>query len=171
MPSTDTDIFYQNHLWRGTCNRFFPTTKQISDDSLSSVMNYCWVYLGVRMYCMRVVIVMLSLVLVWMYAVIKRFIMNHNMWPFFSTNVSLRVQSYFQLFLLHGHLRAIRVMNIWSRHIDSYIQRCTVRCVKTLDSLHSLYIAVIFFLEMTFAINHKVHPTRVRNWVSLSGLD
>ena len=141
--------------WQRTCNRFFPTMKQIIDDSLFSVTDYCWVYLCVRMFYIRVVIAMLSSVLAWMYAVVKRVITTHNMWSIFSTKVSLRVQSYFRLFLLHGHLRIMRVMNICTRHIG-----CTVLCVKALDPLHSRYLAVIFFLEITFEINHKVHPHR-----------
>ena len=176
MPSSDTDSFIKITCdWQGTCNRFFPTTKQL--DFLrftflgTILLHYCWVYLGVRMFCIRVVFVVLSSVLAWMYAVIKRVITNHNMWPIFSTNVSLRVQSYFRLFLLHGHLRVIRAMDIWSRHIEGYIQECTVFCVKALDSLHSRYLAVIFFLEIIFEITHKVHPTPVRKWVSFGGLD
>ena len=124
-------------IGKGHVTDFFPTMKRIIDNSLFLVTDYCWVYPGVRMFCIRLVIVMLRSVLAWMYAVIKRVITNHNMWPIFSTNVSLRVQSYFRLFLLHGHLRVIRAMNIWSLHIEGYIQECTVFCVDALDSLHS----------------------------------
>ena len=92
-------------------------------------------YFGVRMFCMGVVIVMLSSDLAWMYALIKKVIANHNMWSIFSTNVSLRLQSYFRLFLLHGHLKVMGAMNIWTRYISGYIQECTVLCVKALDSL------------------------------------
>ena len=119
---------------RDECNRLFPTTKQIIDDSLLSVTDYCWVYFGVRMFCIGVVIVMFSSDLAWMYALIKKVITNHNMWSIFSTNVSLRLQSYFRLFLLHGHLKVMRAMNIWTRYIGGYLQECTVLCVKALDS-------------------------------------
>ena len=37
-----------------------------------------------------------------MYALIKKVITNYNMWSIFNTNVSLRLQSYFRLFLLHA---------------------------------------------------------------------
>ena len=117
IPSLDTNSFIKITCdWQGTCNRLFLTKKQIIDDSLFSVTDYCWVYLGVKMFWIRVmlVIVILSSVLAWMYAVIKRVITNHNKWTIFSTNVSLRVQSYFWLFLLHGHLRVMRAMNIWT---------------------------------------------------------
>ena len=114
MPSLDTDGFIKITCdWQGTCNRFFLTTKQIVDDSLFSVTDYCWVYIGVRICCIGVVIVMLSSVLAWMYTVIERVITNHNMWPSFSTKLSLRVQSYFRLFLLHGHFKVMRAMDIF----------------------------------------------------------
>ena len=89
-------------------------------------------------------IVMLSSVVAWMYAVIKGAITNHNMWPIISTNVSLRIQSYFRLFLLHVHWRVMRAMNIWTRHIDCHIQECTGLCAKALNSLHFRYLTVIF---------------------------
>ena len=72
---------------------------------------YCWVYFGVRMFCIGVVIVMLSSDMAWMYALIKKVITNHNMWSIFSTNVSMRLWSYFRLFLLCGHLNVIRACN------------------------------------------------------------
>ena len=88
MPSLDSDSFIKiNCDWWRTCNRLFPTTKQIIDDSLFSVTDYCWVYFGVRMFCIGVVIVMLSPDLTWMYALIKKVITNHNMWSIFSTNL------------------------------------------------------------------------------------
>ena len=158
--------------WQGACNRFFLKTKQIIDDSLFTVTDYCWVYLGVRIFCIRVVIIMLSSFLAWMYAVIERVIANHNMWPIFSTNVSLRVQSYFRLFLLHGHLKVMRAMDIWTRSIGGYIQECIVLCVSYWDSLYTLSISRgHFFLEITCEINHKEHPTLVGNWVSFWGLN
>ena len=136
MPSLDSDSFIKiNCDWWGTCNRIFPTTKQIIDDSLFSVTDYCWVYFGVRMFCISVIIVMLSSDLAWVYALIKKVITDHHMWPIFSTNVSLRLQCYFRLFLLRGHLKVMRAMNIWTRHIGGYVQECTVLCVKALDSL------------------------------------
>ena len=105
-------------------------------------------YFGVRMFCIGVVIVMLSSDLVWMYALIKKVITNHNLWSIFSTNVSLRLQSYFRLFLLHGHLKVMRAMNISTRYIGGYIQECTVLCVKALDSwMYSRYLAGIFSLK------------------------
>ena len=142
MPSLDSDSFIKiNCDWWGTCNRLFPTAKQIIDDSLFSVTDYCWVYFGVRVFCIGEVIVMLSSDLAWMYALIKKVITNHNMWSIFSTNVSLRLQSYFRLFLLRGHLEVIRAMNIWTRYIGGYIQECTVLCVKALDSLYTFSIS------------------------------
>ena len=174
MPSLDTDSFIKITCdWQRTCNRFFPTTKQIIDNLLFSVTDYCWVYLGVMMFCIRVVIVMLSSVLAWMYAVIKRVIMNHNTWPILSTNVSLLVQSYFRLFLLHGHLKVMRAMDIWTQSIGGYIKECTILCVKALGII--LYTVDMsrsyFFLEITFEINHKEHPALMRNWVSFWGLN
>ena len=147
MPSLDMDSFIKITCdWQGTCNRFFPTTKQVIDDSLFSVTDYCWVYLGVRMFCISVVIVMLSSVLAWIYAIIKRVFTNHNMRSIFSTNVPLRVQSYFRLFLLHGHLKVMRAMNIWSRYIVGYIQECTVLCAKALGFItYTLDISRSFF--------------------------
>ena len=152
MLSLDTYSFIKITCdWQGTCNGFFPTTKQIIDDSLFSVTDYCWVYLGVGMLCIRVVIIMLSSVLAWMYAVIERGITNHNMWPIFSTNVSLRVQSYFRLFLLHGHLKIMRAMDIWTRSIGGYIQECTVLCVKALRFImYTLNISQSFFSWKNF---------------------
>ena len=136
MPSLDSDNFVNIDCdWWGTCNRLFPATKQIIDDSFFSVAYYCWVYFGVRMFCIGVVIVMLSSNLAWMYALIMKVITNHNMWSIFSTNVSLRLQSYFRLFLSHRHSKVMRAMNIWTRYIGDYIQECTVRCVRVLDSL------------------------------------
>ena len=144
MLSLNTDSFIKITCdWQGTCNRFFPTTKQIIDDSLFSVTDYCWVYLGIRMFCIRVVIVMLSSVLAWMYAVIERVITNHKMWPIFSTNVSLRVQSYFRLFLLRGHVTVMRAIDIWTRSIGGYIQEP----LYEIHYIHSRYLAVIFFLK------------------------
>ena len=171
MPSLGTDSFLKITCdWQGTCNKFFPTTKQIIDDSIFSVTDYCWVYLGVRMFCIRVVIVMLSSVLAWMYAVIERVIANRNMWHIFSTNISLRVQSYFRLFLLHRHLKVVRAMDIWTRSIGGYIQECTVLCVKALRFImYPLDISRSFFLETTYENNHKEHPTLVGNWVSFWG--
>ena len=62
MPSLGTNRFIKITCdWQGTCIRFYPTTKQIIDDSLFSVTDYFWVYLGVRMFSIRVVIVMLKL--------------------------------------------------------------------------------------------------------------
>ena len=147
MPSLDTDSFIKITCdWQGTCNRFFPTTKQIIEDSLFSVTDYCWVYLGVRMFCIRVVIIMLSSVLARMYAVIERVTTNHNMWPIFSTDISLRAQSYFRLFLLHGHLKVMRAMDIWTRSIGGYIQESTVLCVKALRFImYTLDISRSFF--------------------------
>ena len=60
-------------------NRLFPTTKQIIDDSLFAVTDYCWVNECVRMFCIGVVIVMLSSDLAW-----KKVITNHTMWSIFS---------------------------------------------------------------------------------------
>ena len=61
IPSLDTDSFIKITCdWQGTCNRLFPTTKQIIDASLFSVTDYCWVYLGVWLFSIRVIIVMLS---------------------------------------------------------------------------------------------------------------
>ena len=77
-----------------------------------------------------------------MHAVIQRVITNHNMWPIFSTNVSLRVQSYFRSFLLHGRLKAMRAMNIWTRSIGGYIQECTVLCVKALGLVIEIWISI-----------------------------
>ena len=152
------------------CNRFFPTTKQIIDDSIFSVADYCWVYLGVRMFCIRVVIIMLSSVLAWMYAVIERVIANHNMWPIFSTDILLRVQSYFRLSLLHRHLKVVRAMDIWTQSIGGYIQECTVLCFKALRFImYTLDISRSFFLETTYENNHKGHPTLVENWMSFWG--
>ena len=168
MPSLGTDRFIKITCdWQATCNRFFPTTKQINDDSLFSVLDIFWVYLGVRMFSIRVAIVMLSSVVAWIVTVIKRVITNRIMWPIISTNVSLRVQSYFRLFscLLHGHLRVLRAMKLEPGILmATCIQECTVLCTKALDSLHSRYLAVIFFLEITFEINHKVHYTPVPLW-------
>ena len=144
MHSSHSDSFIKiNCDWWGTCNRLFPTTKQIIEDSLFSVTDYCWVYFGVRMFCTGVVIVIESSDLAWMYALIMKVITNHNMWSIFSTNVSLRLQSYFRLFLLHRHLKVMRAMNIWIRYIGGYIQECVVLCVKT-RLWHSRYRAVIF---------------------------
>ena len=149
MPSLDSDSSIKiNCDWWGTCNRLFPTTKQIIDDSLFSVTYYCWVYFGVRMFCIGVVIVMLSSDLVWMYALIKKVITNHNMWSIFSTNVSLRLQSYFRLFLLHGHLKVMRAMSIWTRYIGGYIQECIVLWVKALDSLCTFSISRGHFFSL-----------------------
>ena len=154
MPSLDSDSFIKiNCDWWGTCNRLFPTTKQIIDDSLSLVTDYCWVYFGVRMFCIGVVIVMLSSDLAWMYALITKVITNHNMWFIFSTNVSLRLQSYFRLFLLHGHLKVIGAMNIWTRYIGGYIQECTVLCVKALDSLCTFSISRGHFFSFKWHLN------------------
>ena len=58
---------------------------------------------------------MLSSAVAWMYAVLKTVITNHNTWPIISTNALSRVQSYFRLLVLHGHLRVMRAMNIWIR--------------------------------------------------------
>ena len=147
MLSLDTDNFIKITCdWQGTCNRFFLRTKQIIDNSLFSVAGYCWVYLGVGMFCIRVVIIMLSSVLAWMYAVIERGITNHNMWPIFSTNISLRELSYFRLFLLHGHLKIMRAMDIWTRSICGYTQEFTVLCVKALRFImYTLNISRSFF--------------------------
>ena len=145
--------------WWRTCNRLFPTTKQIIDDWLFSVTDYCWVYFGVRIFCIGVFIVMLSCDLAWIYALIKKVIGNHNMWSFFSTNVSLRLQSYFRLFLLRGNIKVMRAMNIWTPYIGGYIQECTVLCVKALDSLCTFSISCgHFFFETTFEIKHKNSP-------------
>ena len=112
MPSLDSDSFIKISCdWWGTCNRLFPTTKQIIDDSLFSVTDYCGLYFGARMFYIGVVIVMLSSEQAWMYALIKKVITNHNIWPIFSTNVSLKLQSYFRLFLLRGNLKAMRAKN------------------------------------------------------------
>ena len=145
MPPLDSDSFIKiNCDWWGTCNRLFPTTKQIIDDSLFSVTDYCRVYFGVRMFCIGVVIVMLSSDL---YALINKVITSHIMWSIFSTNVSLRLQSYFRLFLLRGHLKIMRAMDIWTRYIGGYIQEYTVLCVKALYSLCTFSISRgIFFL-------------------------
>ena len=149
MTSLDSDSFIKiNCDWWGTCNRLFPTTKQIIDDSLLSVTDYCWVYFGVRMFCIGVVIVMLSSDLAWMYSLIKKFITNHNMWSIFSINVSWRLQSYFRLFLLRGHLKVKRAMNIWTHYIGGYIHECTVLCVKALDSLCTFSISRGHFFSL-----------------------
>ena len=112
------------------------------------------------MFCYSVIIVMLSSDLVWMYALIKKVITNHNMWPTFGTNVSLRLQSYFRLFLLHGHLKVMRAMNIWNRYIGGYIQECMRQGTRFI-----MYILDIsrsfFFFEMTFEINHKKQPHQI----------
>ena len=82
-PSLYSDSFIKiNCDWQGTCNRLFPTTKQIIDDSLFSVTDYCWVWFGVRMFCISVVIVILSADLAWMYALIKKVITNTICGPF-----------------------------------------------------------------------------------------
>ena len=48
-PRLDTDSFIKNTWdWQGTCNKLFTTTKQIIDDSLFSVADYCRAYLGIR---------------------------------------------------------------------------------------------------------------------------
>ena len=144
--------------------------KQIIDDSLFSVTDYCWVYFGVRMFCISVGIVMLSSYLAWMYALIQKVITNHNMWPIFGTNVSLRLHSYFRLFLLHGHLKVMRAMNIWTRYIGGYKQECRRQGTRFI-----MYILDIsrsfFFFELTFEINHKKKPTLVGNWVSFLGFN
>ena len=117
-------------------------------------------YFGVRMFCIGVVIVMLSSDLAWMYALIKKIIANHNMWSIFSTNVSLRLQSYFRLFLLHGHLKVMRAMNIWTRYIGGYIQECTVLCVKALDSLCTFSISRgLFFTKWHLKLTTKTAHT------------
>ena len=164
MSSLDSDSFIKiNCDWWGACNRLFPTTKQIIDDSLLSVTDYCWVCFRVRMLCIGVVIVMLSSDLTWMCALIKKVITNHNIWSIFSTNVSLRLQSYFRLFLLHGHLNAMLAMNIWTRYIGGYVQECTVLCVNQ-GTRFIMYILDIsrafFFFEMTFKIDPKNSPYR-----------
>ena len=106
-----------------------------------------------------------------MYALIKKVTTNHNMWPVFSTNVSLRLQSYFRLFLLHGHLKVMRTINIWTRYIGGYIRKCTTLCVKALDSLCTFSISRGHF-KMTFEINQpQKQPTLVGNWVSFVGLN
>ena len=144
---------------------FRPWTKQIIDDSLFSVTNYCWVYFGVRMFCISVVIVMLSSDLAWMYTLIKKVIMNHNMWSIFRTNVSLRPQSYFRLFLCLAYLKVMRAMNIWTRYIGGYIQECTVLCVKALDScMYSRYLAGIFFFKW-----HLRLSTKTAQWAHTGG--
>ena len=160
MPSSDTDSFIKITCdWQRTCNRFFPTTKQIIDDSLFSVTDYCWVYLGVRMFCIRVVILMLSSVLTSMYAVIKRFITNHNMWPIFSINISLSVHSYFRLFLLHGRPKGNRS----NRHLKPVYRglhtrvHCLLRQGTRFITL-SISRGHFFWLEIIFEITHKVHP-------------
>ena len=99
------------------------------------------------MFCISVVIVMLSVDLAWMYALIKKSTTNHNMWPIFSANISLRLQSYFRLFLLHGHLKVMRTINIWTRYIGGYIQECTALCVKVQDSLCTFSISRGHFLK------------------------
>ena len=124
-------------------------------------------YFGIRMFCISVVIVMLSADLAWMYALIKKVTTK----PIFSTSASLRLQSYFRLFLLHGHLEVMRTINIWTRYIGGYIQECTALCVKAL-SLDSLCTSSIsrghFFL--TFEINQpQKQATLVGNWVSFGG--
>ena len=129
-------------------------------------------YFGVRMFLISVVIVMLSADLAWMYALIKKFTTNHNMWPIFSTSVSLRLQSYFRLFLLHGHLKVMRTINIWTRYIGGYTQECTALCVKALDSLCTFSISRGHFFKMTFEINQpQKQPTLVGDWVSFVGLN
>ena len=66
MPSLESDsVIKINCDWWRTCNRLFPTTKQIIDDSVFSVTDYCWVHFGVRMFCIGVVIVVLSSHLAW----------------------------------------------------------------------------------------------------------
>ena len=133
--------------------------KQINDDSFFSVTDYCWVYFGVRMFLISVVIVMLSADLAWMYALIKKFTTNHNMWPIFSTSVSLRLQSCFRLFLLHGHLNVIRTINIWTRYIGGYIQECTALCVKALDSLCTFSISRGHFFKWHLKLTTKTAHT------------
>ena len=104
IPSLGTDSFIKiTSDWQGTCNRFVPTIKQNIYCSLFSVTDYFWVYLGVKMFSIGVVIIMLTSVVTLMYADIKRVITNHNMRFIINMNVSLRVQYYFWLFLLHGH--------------------------------------------------------------------
>ena len=134
MPSLDSDNFIKiNFDWWGTCNRLFPTTKHywrltfLGNRLLLSVFWF-------RMFCIGVVIVMVSSDLTWMYS-LKKIITNHTMWSIFSTNVSLRLQSNFRLFLLRGHLKVMRAMNIWTRYIGGCIQECNVLSVEALDSL------------------------------------
>ena len=147
MPSLDTDSFIKITCdWQRTC-------KQILSDNETDYWRFT--FLGNRLLLSvswrqdvryQVVIVMLSSVLARMYAVIERVITNHNMRPIFSTNVSLRVQSYFRLFLLHGHLKVMRAMDIWTRSIGGYIQECTVLCVKALRFImYTLDISRSFF--------------------------
>ena len=123
------------------------------------------------MFCISVVIVMLSSYLAWMYALIKKIITNHNMCPIFGTNmtnVSLRLQSYFRLFLLHVHLKVMRAMNIWTRYIGGYTQKCMRQGTRFI--MYILDISRSFFLfEMTFEINHK-NSLHMGNWVSFGGV-
>ena len=113
------------------------------------------------MFSIRVVIVMLSLVVAWMYAVIKRVFTNHNMRFIISMNISLRVKYYFRLWeprtFEPGILLATykRVLFSSPRHQINY----------NLDISRSL------FLEITFEINHKEYATPVRNCVSFGGLN
>ena len=147
MPSLDTDSFLKITCdWQDTCNRFFPTTKQIIDDSIFSVTDYCWVYLGVRMFCIRVVIVMFSSVLAWMYAVIERVIANHNMWHIFSTTNVVASAVLLSVILVtwafkgsesNGHLNPV----YWWLHTRVY---CPLRQGTEIHYVHSRYLAVIF---------------------------
>ena len=117
------------------------------------------------MLCISVVIVMLSSFLAWMYDAIKRVITNHNSWPILTNNVPLRVQPYFRSFLLHGHYYWF-IGNKSNGHLNpAYCWPPTsVYCHGTRFITFSIYRGH-FFLEITFEINHKDHPTQVINWV------
>ena len=153
MHSLDTDRYVHG---KGHVTDSFRQQNRLLNIHFSRY--YCWV--GVRMFSIGVVIIMLSSVVAWTYVVIKGAITNHNMWPIISTNVSLGgVQSHFRLFLLHGHLRVMTAMNIWTWHIDGYIQERTVICAKALpvDSLHTRYL-FIFFLKWHLKLITKNIP-------------
>ena len=60
-------------------------------------------------------------------------------------------------------------MNIWTRYIGGYIQKCMRQGTRFI--MYILDISRSFFLfEMTFEINHKKQPTLVGNWVSFWGV-
>ena len=169
MPLIDSDSFIKiNCDWWGTRNRLFPTTKQIINDSLFSVTDYCWVYFGVRMFGIGVVIVMLS----GSGLNVRSYQESYHEPQYvvsFSTYVSLILQSYFRLFLLHGHLKVMRAMNIWNRSIGGYIQECTVLCVKSLDSLCKISIFRGHFFSLKWHLILTTKTARTDGKLGVSG--